>query len=307
MRVNKKLQTALADLGLEASIENNVSVIRGTLNSVLQASEELERLPWDSKSNRERATHDLKDRSSDGVRFRGGHYKQLQDDLNGLVDMGPFDRERRKLVESGLLGKLQTATEETTPRRKRRMSEHDGELDLARIYEIQPFYATHKVRSEERSIEIVANFSISAYANAEEIDAYGALVWALADIIENAGIRTRVVYRQRGRGIDKDTRTLGMLQEFVLKEPWEYLPPSLLAATFTTRFYRRMSFAFIPLLADMACKTVFDSLGNAIAETSPIVFTDGKLILGPDAKAGMTDQIREQVMAAIGLKQGETV
>lgn len=299
---NKTMIQKLEGAGYRIDVGEEKIRTTCTLNSMLATLEDFKGLPFAHTANRYSAHRSMI--SDDYWREKGGTAQALKDALAGKQDMGPFEAARLKLAGSGLLDRLQTHAADVSPRRKRRMSEHDGELDLARIYEIQPFYATHKTLQTDRTIELVCNFSISGFARPESIDEYGALVWSIADVIEAAGIKTRIILFEDGKEVDRRQR-LVLEQAFILKEPWEYLPPSLLATAFSANFYRRAVFAMIAIGCDAYGYEVSEGLGKPIKRELPVQFSDGKLHLSPHALIGYSAEIESQVMSAINWNRSE--
>jgi hypothetical protein len=210
--------------------------------------------------------------------------------------MKPFQKAFDVFLNSGLRRDLETVTQNCTPKRTRRLSEHDGEWQFDRRWEITPFQATHVKRMPTRTLTIMANFTVSAWGKSEEIDRYGAIVWAISQLIEKAGISTRIVWYQHARTVTECG--LASRIEIECKRAGEYLAPSLLAACFTTMFYRRVGFALEVASGEAYGKTVRDSLGSPI-RYDPVKFEKGVLSLAPECVHGYDAELGRCIVAAI--------
>lgn len=242
---------------------------------------------------------DVSDRG-DGS-FCGGSKEDLLNDLEGHIDMKPYNEAYDKLDETGLLSKLKTAGALGKPRRKRRMSEHDGDWEYDRMWELKPYQNTVRKQQVLKTIKINCNFSCSGATGAPTIRKYGALVWAIARVIEDAGIQTHIVYSERAKNVGNNTN----VQTWVtLKNPGEYIAPTFLAACFTANHYRRLGFALQALCVpvndnDQSCH----SMGQA--EPGPAMqFEDGVLTLDVKANHMSYADVERTVLEIIGENNG---
>jgi hypothetical protein len=247
--------------------------------------------------NRERVDDFLGSSSRDS--FAGGSMAKLRRSLSGDIEMAPFESARQKLANSDLMNKLRARLGQAAPKRRRINSEYDGEWDFDRRWESTPFAATTRPPAIVRVITIEAEFAMSGGADSEMIDRYGATVWALCSLIESYGIQARIVWRNSANNTSTDAIATDVRIE--IKKPGEYLPPSFLAATFQSLFYRRMGFAMIVAACDLAGKTCGGGLGSPIHRPA-VEFLDGVLSLGPNVGRGYTDELEGAIMQAIGAK-----
>ncbi len=238
----------------------------------------------------------------------GGSFEELKNDLRGAIDMAPFLAARQKFAQSGLGKKLQSRLEGNVPRRKRGTSEHDGDWSLDRHWEIRPFYLAERQPTPVKSVTIVADFSVSAAGSAESIDKYGAMVWSIADFIEEFGVQTNIVYSLAGQGSGygkfegKETATDYQIR-IAVKRAGEYMAPNLLAAVCKTRFFRRTGFSWIASSADLGGVKVCSSLGSPKYFENRIQFKDGELFITADAASGYDAEVEREVLRAIGAKE----
>jgi len=126
-------------------------------------------------------------------------------------------------------------------RRKRAMSEHDGEYDFDRQWDRKPFYSTqrHYTASEKR-IELEINFNFHAGVTKTEIEEFSSLCSQIINHLENAGYLCRVelVIKNISAticGKSTDTRVL-------CKDFGEYTSVLDVTKWLCTEFYRRCWF-----------------------------------------------------------------
>lgn len=273
------------------------SLIEGNLAACLMAVDRPNAWPVEINTTWER---DLL-RREDREEWTGGSFQGLHDALSGKIDMRPFQKARAELEKTGILAKLQSHLADVSPKRKRRMSEHDGEWNFDRRWDMEAFSSTTRTLAPAQAIEFVANFAISSGTSSQAIDKYGAMVWALSDLIESAGIRTGITYRVALNSIDSG-ETVGTELRVRIKRPEEYLAPSMVAACFRSNFYRRLAFSFMCMGAESFGLGRCSGLGRPIQEPDPIRFEDGKIIMSPDAPQVSAETIQNVILAAVNRK-----
>jgi hypothetical protein len=168
--------------------------------------------------------------------FVGAPRETLMENLGGKIDMARYETAKAELMGTGLFQKLQTQLAAIAPARKRIMSAHDGEWDMGRQWDTTPFYATQRTTSGlAKSVRIVGMMSFSGSTGSGTIDRYGAFLWALSDLIEQAGVSVELVLRCKHRlGVDdKDFH-----MDVCVKKPGQYIAPTLTAAVCQSAFYR---------------------------------------------------------------------
>lgn len=130
---------------------------------------------------------------------------------------------------------------EQVTRRKRVRSAHDGEWDMSRQWDTEPFMKRSVSPVLTKTVKINAHICFSGWTSATEIDKYGVFVAALTSYLESIGV-----------GVDLNVKsyTVGMAEQpncnaFVtlnVKKPDQYLPSSTLLQAFSANFFRRMIF-----------------------------------------------------------------
>ena len=236
----------------------------------------------------------------DGINgnFVGATRAQLDQHFKGGMDMAPFEKERLRFRQSGLLEKLQTRMLASHPKRKRRMSEHDGEWDYSRRWEVTPFSNTTRVANPGKMVNIECDFSISCMASAEEINRFGAMAWALSDIIEASGIVTTITLRFSGGAWDRDSRDYNF--SVCVKKAGQYMAPSLLAASFQSAFLRRVMFASIVAMGEEQGVSCSTGLGYPKPQSKrPIEFKDGALWITANVHKATTEEMEGELIKAI--------
>lgn len=307
MAQNQALTKAMQGLGFaigykEVTSKKALVTMTGRYSAVESFMEQYKNLAPHESENADEFERCLKDDSEDREEFCGGTFKSLQNDLKGNIDLDPFMREKEKLLSSGLLQKLQTAMRDAVPRRKRVMSEHDGEWSMDRQWELEPFSSTKKAMAQGRTLDIVCNFAVSCQASAKEINRYGAIAWGISDLIESAGIYTRVVCRYEIENVDRNKAetSTDTLIEIEVKKAGQYMPPKMLAAIFQSNFFRRPIFALIVAAADLNQKLVSHGLGRSKEQGFRVAFKEGALHLAPEAIKAYNDEIEREILKAVG-------
>jgi len=236
--------------------------------------------------------------------FTGGSLDELKDWLGGDIDLEPYTKALDKLDKNGLVSRLKTKGALSKPRRKRSRSEHEGDFDLDRMWDLKPYQKCVRIPQRVKTIKVYANFSCSGMSSSEDLMRYGSLVWGIVQIIENAGIQVEVYYREVGIGVDSG-ESVDVLSLIQVKKPGEYLSPQALAAVFTSNFYRRLGFAIQSLAVALDDKKCSSSMGRAKPAKQSIVFKDGALHL--DVKAHLVDYevIEKEIMKVINPKEKE--
>jgi hypothetical protein len=184
--------------------------------------------------------------STSRSKFCGGTKQEIYDSIDGKFDQDRFIKKRDQVRKK--FSKLQELESLITRKRVRYMSEHDGELDHDRMWELNPFHATRfSNNGVARTIDVNVEMCLSAGVNPEAISEYGSTVWAVIDMLENAGIQCNVniATTLRGLGVNKDPKPRIDSYRFLttIKKAGEYIDTMDIARCFTSNFYRRVIFA----------------------------------------------------------------
>jgi hypothetical protein len=296
--MSKETPTAnyLRDKGFTVLVQKSNNVTLTTrLNGVLACMQDRNQFTSavDGHKERIKGFYDRKDEE-----WCGGSTRDLLDDLEGRIDMRPFEKAREKFERSNLAKRLQERFEKCQPRRQRVKSEYDGEFNESRRWDIAPFDGIKKAPGFGRAIDVVVYGSVACTTSADELNRYGNLVWTLIDIIEKAGVNARVVTRYQQSGFLSGAG--GKLTiDVESKKSGEYIAPSLLAATFKSNFFRRAIFQQICMGADVVNSQVSYGLGTPQDVSEKIQFKDGQLILSPEVRNAGFEQIERELLKVI--------
>lgn len=239
--------------------------------------------------------------------WAGGSYSQLLSWLSGEVDMGAYHTARDKLRGSGFDKKLREKIAMVAPRRKRAIAEHDGDWSLDRKWDTQPFMNTKKAVGAGRTIDIIVNLAASHGVAAKDFDAFGVNVWAVSDLIESAGIQTKIIARfdvERvgySGGSYKGRNQIDTEIEIQLKDATQFVTPLRLAACFKTAFFRRAVFSLMVAASQLENGEVDYGLGSPRHGHYPIKFLPetGQLTMSVGTYRGEANAMEAEIIAAV--------
>ena len=216
-------------------------------------------------------TH-LFDSDPEYVRFAQGTY---QDVLLAKYDTCLFASELERINKSGILDKIQYAISSSV-RRKRVMDEHDGEWDMDRRWDHEPFSVVRKMPDRRKSVEFIWHTQFPANVRGRDITRCGAIVYAITRLIESSGISVSVNFKKQVTSINV-AGELDFDLNIEIKGYNDYLSESELASSFTSNFYRRAMFCQTILASDSQGKEVADNLGYPVKLDNGLFYSDGKL------------------------------
>lgn len=313
MRVaNAQLSDQLEEIGFGVERQGRNVHLRGGMGAVnrlierakegnlaVQRQGQLARV----QSNFTMKSDDPYESGSERARWCGGTPKDLMRDLGGGIDMAPFKAEQQKLARSGLQQKILTRIANVVPRRRRAMSEHDGEWDFGRRWDLKPFAATQKTLSSGRVIDVICHFAVNSSSGAEEINAYGAMAWAISDLIESCGVSTRIVCEYSVDVVDEGSKYDQRI-EIEVKKPGQYIAPNMIAASFQSNFFRRAVFAMLEIGCDLVGTTAKRGLGHAKDRFPRLHNAEGRLELSTSVRYAGAEELEAAILEAVtGKKQ----
>lgn len=206
--------------------------------------------------------------------WKGNELKVIEEEMSGKKDMTNLFNMKEKIEKEGLVEKIKMQIQDKIPKRVRIKSEHDGEWDYDKRWELEPFTLSKRTNSLNRNIKIVVDFGLNSGWGEESVDEYGAMVWCLCNIIEDLGIATQVSIMSRGMNV---ARGVNDSLYFEIKKPGEYITPFVLGSVAQTGFYRRVIFGFMILACDVANAEADASLGQSVNICPDIEFKNGSL------------------------------
>lgn len=212
--------------------------------------------------------------SEDNASWKGGSFLELKE----KPDTKQFKEFQSKLKQSTMYKKLHTVFHHANIR-KRQMSEHDGEYDHDRRYDVKPFQRACKGVSPVRKLTLNAHLSFSSGIGSDTINKYGAMVAAICNLLESYGILVEINMISTGRGSVQGQNSDEQLFEdtILIKEPNQYLPITSLLGVFSSNFLRRVEFTRIALDAELSKVGADCGLGRPGKFTKEIDFEKGVL------------------------------
>lgn len=246
--------------------------------------------------------------SDDRKEFSGGLIAELAPQaLPFHPAASDVERARERIASSLLFQDFEASLAQLGTKRRRFFSEHDGEHLEDRALEIAPFLATKRQAAPVRMVNVVAQFSVSAYVEAERIQEYGATVAAVVSMLESAGILCGVSLEVRAmQGWESKTGARNYCAKVTVKRPDEYLPPASIAAALSANCYRRFGIGACPLIADIIGRTASTGCGYPLsgnttwdAETGVLNISAGKYFRG---KTGAEIELVGLLKRALGLE-----
>lgn len=258
--------------------------------------------------NKEQVT-ELHSNGSSKTEFTGANTSTIKAAFKGDLDTAPFRAAQDKV--KGLVN-IATLDALASKRRTRYLSEHDGEFDFDRRYDLNPFNATRiENNGALRVIDIDVEFSFNCSVGASKIAAYGALAWSIVDLIERAGIQVnlnlvQLLDQSQETKIDKTVEFSTpnyIVNTIQLKRAGEYVDTMQLARCFTPYFFRRCSFALFTAEAQARGRDTFYNLGYP--KNNPSSATLGRLYIGSENVNGREHNLQQLagfIKTALGLE-----
>lgn len=242
------------------------------------------------------------------VSWVGGTYQAL---CEPLTDFSLYRDKLTKISSSKTYKNMVYAFDEAMVRRRVR-SDYDGEYDLDKKWDSNPFHQRQPKKSCTRIVKLYVDAGFSCGVSAETIDEYGAFIAAFINIMERNSVLVEVHACYTGVGQHTGMWCQGEEEGFdfdiLVKRADQYLPPGQLLKAFSTVFYRRTIFSLITASAEHMGKKVSDGLGSPF-EFGKCWELDGnnlRIFSVPSHKE--QGQILDQLMNIIGNKgDNETI
>lgn len=258
--------------------------------------------------------------AADNPGFHGMNADEYLCELEGTtrkhIDL--LDNARKELERTGLVQALEENMIGLKKRRKRCFSEHDGNFELDRRYEIEPFSSVKFSKKEFPYLELIIPIGMNASAKADTINQFTSRCLALADILEKAGYRVSLVAESWGENstviCDKDRargKALGIeylrrskdIDRIVLRDANEYGDIESVANSCNASFFRMVTFPlFFEVRHYLQAKSnlsasVPSSYGQAL-DSRPLPVSGGAIVLDQNTIAGifsMNSETRERM------------
>lgn len=177
-------------------------------------------------------------------------------------------------------------------KRKRFLSEHDGDYVHERRYDINFMESARREKVQGSNlIRINACGSFSALVDAEKIDAFAREVCELVNFFESQGrsVELNLMYKSdRNFRSGQSPRMNGFI---TVKQPDKYLSKADIYRAFSTVFFRHIGFCIIVLFADANEKAVDESLGTPVVQNNKIDITPNEINIH-GLTAGLVNKIK---------------
>jgi hypothetical protein len=278
---------------LKYSREGKIINVVGSYRDLLLDIEDKRKDSFKHNFNKERFERYTTNNDKLHSSFAGGTW----DDVTSLKNMDSFKKTLAEFQKNKLEEKVK-ARIDFSPKRKRSLSEHDGDWDFDKQWDIKPFSNSQKEMLPINVVDINVDMSISANMDAEAINKYGALVWSVIQIIESIGIQANIYVINECTGISNksDDRI-----QLCIKKAGEYISPISLATCFQSVFFRRAIFTGIVFAAEHYNEEVYGSLGSPkVAKTDKyILFEKGSIFTRPGGSFS-AKEVEESVLQMLG-------
>lgn len=152
-----------------------------------------------------------------------------------------FERARQEVARTGLKEVLEESSRAVRRKRKRALSEHDGDWELERKWDSSPFSTTVMGKKEFAFVEICFPMTMLGSASQEDLNEFCSRCLALAEVLETAGYRIAITgeswHRQGTAGGYRNE-----LVRYLIREPDEYGDIRSVATYASCEFFRRTMF-----------------------------------------------------------------
>ena len=283
---------------LKYSKDGKVTNVVGSYRDLLLDIEDKRKGTFAVKYNKECFEKYTSNIDKSHTSFAGGTWE----DVTSLKNMDNFKKTLAEFQKNKLEEKVK-ARIDFSPKRKRSLSEHDGDWDFDKQWDIKPFSNSRKEMLPINVVDINVDMSISAGMSAEAINSYGALVWSVIQIIESIGIQANIYVINEGKGIsDKSDDRI----QLCIKKAGEYISPISLATCFQSVFFRRAIFTGIVLAADHYNEEVYCSLGSPkVAKTDKYIWFEKGAIFTRPGGSFNAKEVEDSILQMLGKGKGK--
>lgn len=297
-----KLGTVGFDYVQENKEGKKISKIKCDALTLVESRDALETFGWSMKreDNRKLFMEKILCDDNERISFCGG----TTNDLFSTPDLTLYETARAKLKSGTLLKKI-IQKSILLRRRLRSVSEHDGDWDFDRKWEIKSFSRATRKPVKNRYVKIVASVDIAWKTNAKSISEYGSLIWGINDILESIGFNTDIVITNHatdlnGSGIFGGNGDIEADIEVNIKRAGQYVSPLNIARCLSSNFYRRAVFALLIKAPDNFDQKCSESLGRIKEYDYTVKFENGVLYLTPECiQTSSNDKVQEIILEAM--------
>lgn len=234
------------------------------------------------------------------VEFCGGYLEDLRKDR----DMTEYLNREKEILSQPFAKKIND-TVGTVNKRRRTMSEHDGDWDLDRRWDVKPFSGTAVLPTPVRTIELMVTMEFSSAVPAKEIEKYGQDCTAIITLLESKGFTVGLTLQKRHREIyadvgKKDKDRGWFLEELEIKKPGEYMPKQRILQVFSPLFMRRVLFCNVALACEAMGRRSYTGISYPTYQSVPIYAEPGKLYIFNTKFSEKLDDLERAIKTALG-------
>lgn len=208
--------------------------------------------------------------------WRGGSLSELERAFEGKRDISGVLKAKENM--GSITRELNTGLQ-FLPKRRRTLSEYDGDWDFDRKWDIAPFSGAQKQASATKCLNLIVEFSAGAGTDSKQLDRYGAFIVALIETIEASGITVELTMRYDMR--DMSRSGLSSTLDIVLKKHGEYISTQALASSFWSNFFRRVGFYGLIAQVEAYGDEPATHLGYTNFKSKQVYASQGELKLSP--------------------------
>ena len=208
--------------------------------------------------------------------WRGGFLSELESAFEGQRDISGVIKAKNTM---GSISRDLNTGLRFLPKRRRVLSEFDGDWDFDRRWDMSPFSGAQKQGSAARSLNLIIEFSAGAGTSPKQLDTYGAFIVALIETIEASGITVELTMRLDM--MDLSRNGLSSTLDILLKKHGEYLSTQTLASSFWSNFFRRVGFFALMAQSEAYGHEPSSGLGYTRFKAGQIYSDKGELRISP--------------------------
>ena len=229
--------------------------------------------------------------------FAGGTQTDLYAAFEGKINLLPYQKALEKMSDLNIKAGFSESR-----KRKRVMSDLEGDWDIDKRWEIAPFNSAIKKNMPITSVKINCDFSIPASINSADIMDYAALCWSVISRVESQGISSEVNLVNISKNMDyNSTHNLYMI--YNIKKAGTYQDLNSMARFFSCNFYRRAIFQIMDEIPKFYKKTACVGLGTPIQGAFYAI--PGEISLAPKIVQSEIDfnDLEKKINIAMGVVQ----
>lgn len=280
-------------MNIQYKLENNKIIANGTYIGLLKDIEVQRNKSFKNNGNANAFKEYTTNEDSHHLQFSGGTWE----DVTNLNNMSAFKKQleefKKNKLEEKIVSKLDFKAQ-----RKRSLSEHDGDYDYDKRWEIKPFSNSRKEMLPISVVDIIVDMSISCAMDAVSINKYGTLVWSIVQLVESIGIQASIKIVNESTQLSTDGKEAKLSLE--IKKAGEYISPVALASCFQSVFYRRVIFAGMVLECEMLGLEATYNLGSPkVKKTDKFVWFENGAIYTRAGGSFNAKEIEDSILAIV--------